>query len=288
MSRQCFVIISLTFYVSLSVTIFSMHAFFFDSTRHLLFHKIEETCQSLARALSQGFGDMLSLLEVDREATKHQTLTPMLLGLEAGASSISQLAQDAAVEPTLWRHPINVDQYVQLSQIIRELSLSLAWLDDAAAAFTRDGGETKSVGILDAALPALVALKSEINDALMDVGHLLRFARHPGLKLDLGLRPLGLSLAQDNVNSIAIKAALLRLFMEDEISKVVEKPIVRQLCFYSAMLFSLDRAATAAQKLWTQSYQIAVDIRRSSILFEKKNINEKLKREESKFLARKK
>jgi len=147
-----------------------------------------------------------------------------------------------------------------------QIQLNLSWLNDSTLRFLQDVNETRESGMLDnSVLPLLLALKSEISDALLEIGALLHFARHPSRKINLGWRPEGLMFAQQKLNKEGLRNSLAEnLFVTGQRDELIA---TRQIIAFSATLFAFDRLATSVRMLWMNTYNIVTSERRSSLLF---------------------
>lgn len=78
--------------------------------------------------------------------------------------------------------------------------------------------ETKENGLLEnSAILAVIALKSEISDALLEIGELVHCSSDPQRKITLGWRPEGIRIARERLNQTAIKSAILEnLYVKGE------------------------------------------------------------------------
>ncbi len=198
------------------------------------------------------------------------------------------LVGDAVVEPVLWRSAVPLDLMDHIAQCLKSISAELYWLDVATKGlcvcfkqgvlfcyfffvlkgFIQSIEETRQNGVLDnSALPLMFGLKSELSDALNEIGVLMHFARHPKQKLDLAWRPAGIIRAQQIMAKNALRLSMVEsLFVTGHRS---EMTATRQVVAFSNTLFCLDKLASSVCDLWETVFRVAASQRRSSI-FKKK------------------
>ncbi len=115
------------------------------------------------------------------------------------------------------------------------------------------------------ALPLILGLKSELSDALQEVGTLLHMARHPQQQFKMAWRPEGIEMAQALLMKNALRLSLVEnLFV---IGKKENLVATGQVLAFSATLFSMDKLATSIKTLWMHAYNASCTQRRMSVFF---------------------
>lgn len=253
-----------TFIGAALVTLVSSYGLF-RSSRAELGATLEGLCRSAHEAL-HAVGRRITDYDVDGPAALAAApqLSKRILGLAAASARLEQLIQDAVSEPTLWRAPFDAQAWTYVVVLTRTLMQELYWLETGSRGFLLDPAETTSSGILATeALPDLMALTQEAADALLEIGELLHYARHPARKFKLLWRPAAVSVAQRKCNKDAWLNGMSNTHFATGRSEHMSALAV--LTAFSATCFAIDRLATTARELWTCVFAIAASQRRRSL-----------------------